>query len=98
MAKTIGLISGMSNIKALYHSLTTHQRRGRSIMTPAHKIIRIIFIMLAINTPYRDKVVDYGGTSGQRQSAALYFGSWKIRYLPNTALFVLVTPLLRQAI
>jgi hypothetical protein len=40
-------------------------------MAPAHKSIRIIFIMLSRKKLYRDNAVDYGGTSGQRQSAAL---------------------------
>jgi transposase len=73
-----------SSLAAKYKSLMVRKTHKKSIVAIAHKMIRLIYVMLTRRQPYRDPMVDYDAMSAKknaprwiRQLKAI--GQWPIK-------------------
>ena len=57
-----------SSLAAKYKSLMVRKTHKKSIVAIAHKMIRLIYLMLTRKEPYRDPMVDYGAMSAMKNA------------------------------
>jgi transposase len=57
-----------SSLAAKYKSLMVRKRHKKSIVAIAHKMIRLIYLMLTRKEPYRDPMVDYDAMSAKKNA------------------------------
>lgn len=57
-----------SSLAAKYKSLMVRKTHKKSIVAIAHKMIRLIFLMLTRKEPYRDPMVDYDAMSARKNA------------------------------
>jgi transposase len=57
-----------SSLAAKYRSLMVRKTHKKAIVAVAHKMIRIIYLMLARKEPYRDPQVDYDAMSAKKNA------------------------------
>ncbi len=57
-----------SSLAAKYRSLIVRKTHKKAIVAVAHKMIRIIYLMLARKEPYRDPQVDYDAMSAKKNA------------------------------
>jgi transposase len=57
-----------SSLAAKYKSLMVRKTHKKSIVAIAHKMIRLIYLMLTHKEPYRDPMVDYGAMSARKNA------------------------------
>ena len=57
-----------SSLAAKYKSLMVRKTHKKSIVAIAHKMIRLIYLMLTRKEPYRDPMVDYNAMSAKKNA------------------------------
>jgi transposase len=57
-----------STLAAKYRSLTVRKSHKRAIVAVAHKMIRLIFVMLSRRQPYIDQSIDYASISAKKNA------------------------------
>ncbi|MES2320147.1 MAG: IS110 family transposase, partial [Pseudomonadota bacterium] len=57
-----------SSLAAKYKSLMVRKTHKKSIVAIAHKMIRLIYVMLTRKVPYRDPMVDYDAMSAKKNA------------------------------
>ena len=57
-----------SSLAAKYKSLMVRKTHKKSIVAIAHKMIRLIYLMLTRREPYRDPMVDYDAMSAKKNA------------------------------
>ena len=57
-----------SSLAAKYKSLMVRKTHKKSIVAVAHKMIRLIYLMLTRREPYRDPMVDYAAMSAKKNA------------------------------
>jgi transposase len=57
-----------SSLAAKYKSLMVRKTHKKSIVAIAHKMIRLIYLMLTRREPYRDPIVDYDAMSAKKNA------------------------------
>lgn len=57
-----------SSLAAKYKSLMVRKTHKKSIVAIAHKMIRLIYLMLTRKEPYHDPMVDYGAMSAMKNA------------------------------
>jgi len=57
-----------STLAAKYRSLTVRKSHKRAIVAVAHKMIRLIFVMLSRRQPYLDQSIDYAAISAKKNA------------------------------
>jgi len=72
-------------LKDRFAALSIRKGHKKSIVTLAHKMLRIVFAVLKNKTPYRDKVVNYEALSVQRNAPRWMTMLIKHDYMPTAA-------------
>ena len=57
-----------SSLAAKYKSLMVRKTHKKTIVTVAHKMIRLIYLLLTRRQPYRDPMVDYDAMSANKNA------------------------------
>jgi transposase len=57
-----------STLAAKYRSLMVRKTHKRAIVAVAHKMIRLIFLMLTRREPYLDQSIDYAAMSAKKNA------------------------------
>ena len=57
-----------SSLAAKYRSLMVRKSHKKAIVAVAHKMIRLIFLMLMRRQPYIDQAIDYGAMSAKKNA------------------------------
>ena len=57
-----------SSLAAKYKSLMVRKTHKKAIIAIAHKIIRLVYLLLSRKEPYRDPMVDYDAMSAKRNA------------------------------
>jgi transposase len=57
-----------STLAAKYRSLMVRKSHKKSIIAVAHKMIRLIYLMLSRRQPYIDQAIDYAGMSAKKNA------------------------------
>jgi hypothetical protein len=57
-----------STLAAKYRSLAVRKTHKRAIVAVAHKMIRLIFILLSRKQPYIDQSIDYAAMSAKKNA------------------------------
>lgn len=72
-------------LKDKFSALAIRKGHKRSIVALAHKMLRIVYAMLANTTPYQDRTVDYEALAVQRNAPRWIKMLVKHGYLPAAA-------------
>lgn len=57
-----------STLAAKYKSLTVRKSHKKAIVAVAHKMIRLIYVLLARKEPYLDRRIDYAAMSAAKNA------------------------------
>jgi transposase len=77
-----------SSLASYYRSLHVRKSHKKCIVAVAHKLLRIVYVLLARRVPYRDPGVDYAAMSAQKNAPRWIKALQKIGKLPRvTATF-----------
>lgn len=74
-----------SQFKSRYQGLVIRRGTKRAIVAIAHKVLKIVFVLLSRQVPYRDSTVDYEALAVQRRAPRWIRQLKKFGYLPQTA-------------
>lgn len=74
-----------SQFKSRYQGLVIRRGTKRAIVAIAHKVLKIVFVLLSRQVPYRDSTVDYEALAVQRRAPRWSRQLKKFGYLPQTA-------------
>jgi transposase len=72
-----------SSLASYYRSLHVRKSHKKCIVALAHKLLRIIFVLLSRREPYRDLGVDYAAMAAQKNAPRWFQALRNIGKLPN---------------
>jgi len=74
-----------SQFKSRYQALAIRRGAKRAIIAIAHKLLKIVYVLLARRVPYRDSTVDYEALAVKRKAPRWIRQLKKFGLLPQTA-------------
>ena len=74
-----------SQFKSRYQALVIRRGTKRAIVAIAHKVLKIVYVLLARGVPYRDDTVDYQALAVKRNAPRWIRQLKKFGYLPQSA-------------
>jgi transposase len=79
-----------STLASKYHSLKVRKSHKKAIVALAHKMLRLIFVILSRREPYLDRQIDYDALSAKKNAPRWInqlkkIGRWPVPQLPQAA-------------